>query len=233
MEGSAYPRHPGRLAGWLVFVLALTTLNYIGRFSGIETPDDAAYQYATTVAAVAQYALMLGIALLIARRLPRPATFGLARPESWRRALGLSTLAIVAIYAFSFAYTRILALFTDENPSCEQGLVPTEWDPDRAGAFAAFFVAVVFVGPTVEELIYRGLGFALLVPWGAATAILATGILFGATHGLVLGLPVLAVFGIVVGWLRLRTDSVYPPMLVHSTFNGIALIAALLVTSPC
>ncbi|HSI97381.1 MAG TPA: CPBP family intramembrane glutamic endopeptidase, partial [Gaiellaceae bacterium] len=133
----------------------------------------------------------------------------------------------------SYAYARVLSVFTDEYPSCEQGLVPTEWDSSRAGAFAAFFVAVVFVGPVVEELIYRGVGFGLLAPYGMWVAVLATGVLFGASHGLLLGLPVLVAFGIVVGWLRAKTSSIYPPMLVHSTFNGVALIAALLVTNPC
>lgn len=233
MHGSARARYPGKVVAWLTFIVVLTVLNYAGRFSDVELPEDAAYRYATSAYAVVQYAIMLGIALLIARGLPRRAAFALSRPGSWRRALGLSAVAMVAIYAFSFAYTRLLTAFTDENPSCEQGLVPREWDPDRAGAFAAFFVAVVFIGPTVEELIYRGLGFALLAPYGVLSAILVTGFLFGATHGLVLGLPVLVAFGIAVAWLRARTDSLYPPMLVHSAFNGIALVAALLVTNPC
>ena len=50
--------------------------------------------------------------------------------------------------------------------------------------------------------------------------------LFGAAHGLLIALPVLTIFGIAVGWLRGRTDSVYPGMALHATFNGIALIAA-------
>ena len=53
-----------------------------------------------------------------------------------------------------------------------------------------------------------------------------TGLLFGAAHGLLVALPILAFFGMVVAWLRVRTDSVYPGMLLHATFNGIALIAA-------
>jgi membrane protease YdiL (CAAX protease family) len=59
----------------------------------------------------------------------------------------------------------------------------------------------------------------------------ATGVLFGLAHGLIVALPVLAVFGIAVGWVRDRTDSVYPGMLLHGTFNGIALIASVLVAN--
>lgn len=85
---------------------------------------------------------------------------------------------------------------------------------------------MTLLAPAVEELTYRGLGIFLLQPWGARLAILATGVLFGAAHGLVYGFPILAFFGIVVGWLRVRTDSIYPGIALHATFNGIALIAS-------
>jgi len=233
MAASVLERHPGRLAAWLTFVLALTALNYVGRFSDTETPDDLAYRYSTSAYAVGTFLVMLGIAFLIARGIPRRHAFGLVRPASWKRALMLSFLSLLAIYGLSFVSIRVLSLFTDENPTCEQGLAPTEWDGSRAGAFAAFFVAVVFVGPFVEELIYRGLGFALLAPYGTWTAILLTGLLFGAAHGLLVALPALVAFGIVVAWLRSRVGSIYPTVLVHSTFNGVALVAALFVSSPC
>jgi membrane protease YdiL (CAAX protease family) len=42
----------------------------------------------------------------------------------------------------------------------------------------------------------------------------------------VVALPVLVVFGIVVAWIRVRTNSIYPGMALHAAFNGIALIAA-------
>jgi hypothetical protein len=69
----------------------------------------------------------------------------------------------------------------------------------------------------------------LLFPYGKWTAILATGVLFGLAHGLLIALPVLVVFGIAVAWVRFRTGSVYPGMILHGTFNGVALIASVLV----
>jgi len=42
----------------------------------------------------------------------------------------------------------------------------------------------------------------------------------------VLGLPVLSIFGITLGWLRWQTGSVYPGMVVHALFNAAALAAA-------
>lgn len=219
-------RHPGRLAAWLVFVLALTALNYAGRFAGGDTPDDIAYQWTSSIGVVIQYAFMLGILFLIARGVPKREIFALRRPASWKRSTGLVAVALAAIYAAAAAYTGLLSLLGDFDASAEQGLVPDEWDPSRAGPFVAFFVAVTLLAPTVEELTYRGMGISLLLPYGSVLAIVMTGLLFGLAHGLLVGLPVLAFFGIVVGWLRVPTDSIYPPIALHSAFNGIALIVA-------
>lgn len=220
MGPDAAPLPRGRLVAWLAFVLTLTALGYASRFAGEDPPEDLAYRYSSSVAAVVQYALMLGILLLIVRGLPARELLALRRPDSWPRALAYSGLALLAIWGASWVFARFLD--ADE----EQGLVPEGWDSDRAGAFVAFFVAVAVVAPIVEELVYRGVGFALLAPYGAWVAVLVTGVLFGASHGLLIALPVLTVFGIVVGWLRLKTGSVYPSMLLHGVFNGAALIVS-------
>jgi uncharacterized protein len=221
VEAAALSRpSPGRIAGWLVFVLTLTALNYVSRLAGTETPDDIAYRYSAAIAGLVQYWIMLGILVAIAVHLPPRDAFALRPPASWPKALGLSLLALVTIFVVGGA----LSLFLDAGE--EQGLVPEDWDSSRAGAFVAFFLVVTFLGPAVEELTFRGIGYTLFAPYGAWVAILVTGILFGAVHGLLVALPVLAIFGIVVGWLRWRTDSVYPCMLVHMVFNGTSLLVA-------
>ena len=227
-EPATATRRPGRLLAWLAFVLALTALNYAGRFATDDPPDDIAYQWTSSIGIVIQFGLMLGILLLIAIRLPKRELFGLRRPRSWKRALGLAALSLVVIYLGSLAYTGILSLVGDFDPTEEQGLVPDEWDSSKAAPFIAFFLGVTLLAPFVEELTYRGLGFSLFRPYGVGLAIVTTGVLFGLTHGLLIGLPVLAFFGIVVGWLRARTDSVYPGMLLHATFNGVALLVSVI-----
>jgi membrane protease YdiL (CAAX protease family) len=213
-------RAPGRLAAWLLFVLLLAAIAYAGRLGGGGTPDDLAYRYTASVAALIQYALMLGALLLIARGLPWREAFALRFPSSPRRTLGLTALTLLVIWGASAA----LAPFLDATD--EQGLVPDEWDPSRAGAFVAFFAVVTFVAPVVEELTFRGLGFSLLAPYGLALAVLTTSVLFALAHGLVAGLPVLTVFGVGVAYLRARSGSVYPGMLLHAVFNATALVVS-------
>jgi len=212
-----------RLVAWLVFAFALAGLAYAARIGGASTPDDLAYRWSSSVAALLQYGIMLGILLAFTIGLDRREAFALRRPASWPRAIGLAAASIAAIWAAS----AVLSQFLDATD--EQGLVPKGWDSSRWAPFVAFFVVVTFVAPVVEELTYRGLGFTLISPSGVWLAIVSTGLLFGAAHGLVEGFPVLAFFGIVIGWLRSRTNSVYPGMLLHGTFNGVALLLSVTV----
>ena len=217
---TARTRMPGRLIAWLVFVLSLTALGYASRLTGTDPPEDIAYRWSASIGALVQYGLMLAILLLIARGLPVRDAFALRRPASWPRALGLAVIALLAIWLAGAA----MEPFLDANS--EQGLVPDEWDSSRAAPFVAFFLTVAVIAPVVEELTYRGLGYSLLAPYGAWVAVAVTGILFGASHGLLVALPILAFFGLVVGWLRMKTDSVYPSMILHGIFNGVALVVS-------
>jgi membrane protease YdiL (CAAX protease family) len=170
---------------------------------------------------VIQYAIFLLIALGIAgfdREL-----LAWRRPRSWPRAAGLAAAVVVALLVVIQLLEVVL------NAGEEQGLVPDEWESSKAGAYALSFFAVAVVAPIVEELIYRGLGYSLLEPFGRWTAIVVVGVAFALSHGLVEGFPELALFGCALAWLRSRTDSVFPGMIVHAIFNATALIVVVLV----
>jgi hypothetical protein len=226
--GRSSPHSPvfGRLVAWCVFVGALAALGYAAHFAEPDGPaEDVLYRWPTAVAGAVQYLLMAGIALAIARPLGRD-SLGLRRPESWGRAAALIVGSLVAI----FIAAGILGRFLDAGQ--EQGLVPDGWDSSRAAPFAANFLVVVVAAPLVEEFIFRGVGFCLFSQVaGPAVAIAVTSLAFGLAHGLVVALPVLSLFGVVLGWLRSKTGSLYPPMILHGTFNAAALIAAVTMGS--
>jgi membrane protease YdiL (CAAX protease family) len=214
------PLRRNKLTAWAILVAFLALLGYASRLSGGKPPKDAAYLYSTAASGLVQYAIILVIVLLIAR--PDWSLLALRRPRDWGRTLTGVVVVFVAVYAAS----AIVSAFS--NPGREQGLTPQGWDSSRAVAFALNFVVFVAVAPVVEELTFRGLGYSLLEPLGRLTAILWIGLTFGLAHGLLEGLPILIVFGCGLAWLRERSDSVYPGMAVHATFNAVALIAAVL-----
>lgn len=112
------------------------------------------------------------------------------------------------------------------HPGREQGLTPSSWQSSHATEYVVNGLAIVVLAPVIEELMFRGLGFSLLRPYGEWVAIVAVGLCFGLAHGLVQALPFLVAFGMGLAYLRSRTDSVFPGMLVHGFFNLTALIFA-------
>jgi membrane protease YdiL (CAAX protease family) len=199
----------------------LAVLAYAGRASGGRPADDVLYRWDTAVFAAIVYAVVLGLLLLIARG--DTGLFALRPPRSWARALAWAFVVFVLILLIGAA----LDPFLDAGE--EQGLTPSSWDPDRAAPFFANAVVIAGLAPVVEELTYRGLGFSLLRPYGTASAIIGVGLAFGLAHGLIEALPILSLFGIGLAWLRERTDSVYPPILLHAVFNGFALAVSVAV----
>jgi hypothetical protein len=105
-----------------------------------------------------------------------------------------------------------------------QGLEPSEWRPDRAAAFALNALVVSTIVPFAEELFFRGVGVRAFLPFGSVGAIAITAITFGLGHGLLVALPVLVPFGLALGWVRLRADSVWPGICAHGFYNGSALL---------
>jgi membrane protease YdiL (CAAX protease family) len=208
---------------WLLFVGSLAALSIYGRAEGVRPPDDAVYRYETGVGGIAQALIVIALLYWLSVGLSRREFFGLRRPHSWPRALGLSFGALVTIFFGAYA------IVTAAGAGDEQNLTPEGWDSSRAGAYALSFVAIVLVGPLAEELLYRGAGISLLRPYGVATAVIGTAVLFGLAHGLLLSLGALILFGLVTAFLRVRTGSIYPSLAVHVAFNAIGMIGPLFV----
>ena len=206
-----------RIAGWSLFVVFFSILQYGSRFSDGEPPKDFAYPWISSIGGLIEYSIVLGLALLITRGLDRRSVLGLRRPSSWWRALGISVLVIIALLVAS----ALVAPFG--NPGREQGLVPSGWDSHRAAQFVAFAIVVTLVGPIVEELMFRGVGYGLLEPFGRTRAVVIVGLAFALIHGLVAGFPVIAAFGIGITYLRSRTDSIYPCIALHASYNALGL----------
>jgi membrane protease YdiL (CAAX protease family) len=209
----------GKLVAWLALIGAQIVLNYASRASSGEPDRNAVYHWSTAGGALVFYTVFFGLVLLISREQTRE-LLALRRPRSWTQSAKTAAGVIVAVVILEFALEPLL------HADREQGLTPRHWEPAHAGAFAASFLVLVFIGPFVEEATFRGLGYSLLAVYGQVLAIVVTGVLFGLAHGLIAGLPVLVALGIGLAYLRARSDSLYPSFIVHALFNALALILA-------
>jgi membrane protease YdiL (CAAX protease family) len=203
---------------WLALVAAMIALGYGSRASEGKPDPQVLYQWSTAIGGLIQDAVVLVLVLAIAGFSLR--LLALRVPRGFWRTARILGGALVAVYVFEIVYGRLV------NPGNEQGLTPDHWEPRHAFVYVVNGIVICTWVPFVEELTYRGLGYSLLERLGRWPAIVAVGLLFGLAHGLVESLPVIAAFGCVLAWIRSRTESVLPGMLLHSLFNLIALVAA-------
>jgi uncharacterized protein len=198
-------------------------LGYASRAAEGKPDPDVLYKWSTAVGGLVQDGVVLVIVLAIAGL--STTLLGLRRPGSFGRAAAYVAAALLAVYAFETVYGALV------DPGNEQGLTPDRWEPAHAAAYVANAIVICTFVPFVEELTYRGLGYSLLERFGRWQAILLVGLLFGLAHGLVLSLPIIVAFGCALAWVRSRTGSVFPGMLLHALFNLVAIVAAVTVNA--
>jgi len=206
----------GAIAAWLAIAALLIALGFVGASSG-ETDRDILYDYAFASGSVVIYGVLVGVALIIASRLGHPLEAAGLKRFAWRW-VGIAIGLIVLVLILAQALEPLL------HAGDRQGLEPEAWRPDRATAFALNALVASTVVPFAEELFFRGVGVRAFLPFGGAGAIAITALAFGLGHGLLVALPVLVPFGLALGWVRLRADSVWPGMLAHGFYNGSALL---------
>jgi CAAX protease family protein len=90
---------------------------------------------------------------------------------------------------------------------------------------AGLLLAVAFVAPVTEELIFRGvIQDGLRLSYRTHTAVLTSAILFGLVHGLPWLMINAFLLGLFFSWLRLRTDSLGPGIVTHSLYNAVPFV---------
>jgi len=168
--------------------------------------------------------------------------FGVVVMLRWRRGLSLAAVGIqpqprtwliwiLPLAAAAIVGTEAVALATRPmysdavNPQC--GAIRAA----VGGGLALLVLSVVFVPPVLEELLIRGLVFGWLrLHLPAATSALLSAIIWAGLHGIaVLFLPLLAL-GIGLAYVREKSGSLYPSMLIHGLFNSWNLV--FLLASP-
>ncbi len=86
-------------------------------------------------------------------------------------------------------------------------------------------ILVVVMAPLVEEIFYRGLLMGALRDRLPDTAsIVLSGVIFAAVHFQPLQFPGLLVFGLILGYLRVRYDRLGPAWAAHLAFNAVTFV---------
>lgn len=101
------------------------------------------------------------------------------------------------------------------------------------GAFGVVMLVLLtgIAAPIIEEIFYRGLFLrALERRLGSTPAIVLSGLVFGIIHFSLISLPGLAVFGMVLAVLAVKTGRLGAPIAAHMAFNLLAVVQILMET---
>ncbi|WP_144510795.1 CPBP family intramembrane glutamic endopeptidase [Bacillus sp. FJAT-22090] len=88
------------------------------------------------------------------------------------------------------------------------------------------FVSAAIISPIYEEIFYRGFLYKWFrMKWGVPTGVLFSSLIFMLVHIPTYNtLPINFLSGIIFAWTYEKSGSVYPGMIVHGVFNGIAVL---------
>lgn len=209
------------VGGFVLATMGFLVLSVIGAAFGADVDDPP--PSVTILATMFQNLALIGAALFFARMVarPRPWQFGL-RGVRWKPAIGWTLVAWLGFIVFSAIWAAALDLGDEEDT------LPDDLGIDESTvALIAVAFLVTVVAPVGEELFFRGFFFRALANWrGVWPAAIISGAVFGAIHagGSPAGFLVpLAVLGVVLCLLYWKTQSLYPPIVLHCLNNCLAL----------
>jgi membrane protease YdiL (CAAX protease family) len=141
--------------------------------------------------------------------------------------LGLRAPAMRAVWAWSLLFLAWIAI--------EQVIIAvrppgmgSEWQGELERLpLAKYLLLLLLLAPVEEELLFRGALFsALMRRWGSTVAIVVPSVLWGLMHihyGPWLAVSI-AGSGVVLAIIRLKSGSLYVPMVLHAGANLLDII---------
>ncbi len=146
------------------------------------------------------------------------------RPLHWWGFLGslsIGLFSIILVIQLSYLFNKVLPM-----PKEIQEAMGQLFSSDGSISQLLFLLFVAAVSPAIcEEVLFRGAILSgLRQRLGAWPAIILVGALFGLFHLDVFRIPPIAVLGMVLTYLTVRTGSIYAAMLVHLMNNSFAIL---------
>ncbi len=165
--------------------------------------------------------------MLTALALGAPRLFGLAS-VAWLRITAVPT----GIYPVVIIGVVSVGVLVDQVTFYLHLVAPTVFEAETLEMFSQLFAQAtplafiamtltVVVGPGIgEELFFRGfLLRAFNVRWSAKTAIIVSAVLFGVVHFNFLQSTGAALIGLYLGYVAVRTGSIWPAIVAHGVNN--------------
>lgn len=177
-----------------------------------------------TATAMAGSFAVIGLALSVVRYREPLSTLGFVRTSGFRPYLFAAGMWLIGLSMLIVWMQVLIWLGVDflVPPDTAQKVL------DEAGGSIVITILLVGIaGPVAEEVFFRGFVLTgLLKRFGVRRALLFSSLLFGLFHidpGAIV--PTFAL-GLILGWVYLKTGSVWPAMFAHGLHNTVAVLIA-------
>ena len=97
-------------------------------------------------------------------------------------------------------------------------------NPEGVFGFLLSFIATAIVPAIVEEFACRGIMIGILKKYGEGFAVISSAVIFGIMHGNFEQIPFATMVGLILGYIYVKTGSIWTCMAVHCVNNSIAVI---------
>ncbi len=136
----------------------------------------------------------------------------------------LTTMFSIGLIILSDEFDRLIQVFIP-SPNYIVDL-NNLLQPDSVFGYILLIIAIAIIAPIGEELLFRGfLQQFLEQHWKDITrAILITSLFFSIIHMNPYWFIQIYILGIMLGFLSWKTNSIFPPLILHALNNGTALL---------
>ncbi len=150
------------------------------------------------------------------------------RRFQWPATLGMILLLFFAFYLVNGLYQYVITVFHLNLQTNDQAIL--QQSKDAPLTTYATLIASVVVAPICEETFFRGFVFAgFLNRMPVVVAIVLSSLLFAIAHADLGSFAVLFFIGLALAFVRWRTRSLWPGILLHLLNNGVGALVIVLV----
>ncbi len=143
-------------------------------------------------------------------------------PTYFVMAFSLSQIAAIAGGIFSEIISKFGAMFSDNLVLDEQAFdIPA---PESVAEFVLNFIAVAILPAILEELLFRGVFLNMFLKYGKSFAICISAFFFASVHGSTEQMVFSFVYGIIFGYIAVKTGSLTVGILIHFINNAYSCI---------
>ena len=151
---------------------------------------------------------------------------------TWR-AVGLTPFSksywkSLVFWTFVLVVTSVVVVILMEMIGWTSGNSKTESLQSNVNFWTVLigFVSAAVISPIYEEIFYRGFLYKWFrLKWGVPIGILLSSFIFMLVHIPTYNtLPINFLSGVIFSWTYEKSGSIYPGMIIHGIFNGIAVL---------